>query len=109
MTDQVRWGDYVFTVLSKAQADAETAPGIYVFAAPNGAGQWIAKYVGQTESFAGRLPNHPKWSVALLMGAKAVHCLHVPTQADRDLIEAWMIQAYQPPLNIHGKQQRVCV
>lgn len=75
-------------------------PGIYVFVgARSHDGLHKVFYVGQTDSFQNRLPFHERWHEATKLGACWVGAMLVRGQADRDRIEADMIQRLQPPLN----------
>lgn len=73
--------------------------GVYIFAglAPNG--RWNAYYIGITDSFRARLPNHERWAEAVRLGATHVHALAVPLEATRQAIERQLIAAHGPPLN----------
>jgi len=73
--------------------------GIYIFTRLNAQGLWLPLYVGKTESFADRLPNHERWQEAMRRGATHIHAKAVRQAASRDQLERDLIQAYQPPLN----------
>lgn len=77
--------------------------GLYIFAGRNSANLWVALYVGQTDSFALRIPTHERWTEAARLGATHVHAMAESQAAMRDTIEAELIGAYQPRLNV---QQR---
>jgi hypothetical protein len=72
--------------------------GIYVFSylAKNG---WFPLYVGQTEDFSTRLPNHERKSEAIKRGATHVLAVRVPLAANRDKYEKLLIVQLQPPMN----------
>lgn len=74
-------------------------PGIYIFAKKTDDTHWDAVYIGQTDDFSDRLPNHEKWNSALRIGATHIHILVVQQEADRDQIEELLIQHLQPILN----------
>lgn len=71
-------------------------PGNYAFA---DAGLNI-KYVGQTDDFAKRLPNHEKWPEAAKYGATQI-LVRVNQQGEiaRKAEETDLIRAYNPPCN----------
>ena len=73
--------------------------GVYIFAAPADGGNWHALYVGQTQSFAERLPGHEKHSAAVRAGATHIHALVESSAKVRASIEASIIRSYNPPLN----------
>jgi len=66
--------------------------------------QWVPYYIGQTNSFADRIPNHENWSAAVRLGATHVHARVESQAATRDRIKAALIAAYQPALNVQLKQ-----
>ena len=69
----VRWLSHEFTVYEHS-ADWNEVPGLYIFAELlSGAEEWIAHYIGQTDSLRTRLPTHEDWPVAEQLGATHVH------------------------------------
>ena len=70
--------------------------GVYIFAAPVDK-LWRALYVGETTSFADRIPGHERWPQAQRMGATHVHVRAEPFR--RREIEEELIRAHTPPLN----------
>ncbi|MBL9113729.1 MAG: GIY-YIG nuclease family protein [Verrucomicrobiaceae bacterium] len=73
--------------------------GIYIFSYQQKAGSWIALYVGQTKDFSERPATHDRLDEAVRLGATHIHARVVSLQADRDRIEAALIQYLQPPMN----------
>jgi excinuclease UvrABC nuclease subunit len=73
--------------------------GLYVFCYQTVNNHWYSLYVGQTNDFSARLPNHEKKSEAIRRGATHVHALVVSQQKDRDYYEERLIQHLQPPMN----------
>lgn len=73
--------------------------GNYIFAS-RANGTWKATYVGQTESFLDRLPNHNEIDCARRNGATHVHA-HTNNGGEevRKAEEADLIKAHQPPCN----------
>lgn len=80
--------------------------GLYIFAYKTDATHWGAAYVGQTDDFSSRIPNHEKWDSAVRHGATHVHALVVPQAATRDTWEKLLISNLQPPLNEQHRQLR---
>jgi len=72
--------------------------GLYIFAYNDGQ-LWRALYVGQTDDFSLRIPNHERWNEALQKGATAIHAISVPLAANRDTWEEMLIRHLQPPMN----------
>jgi predicted GIY-YIG superfamily endonuclease len=73
--------------------------GLYIFTYQATDGHWYALYVGQTDDFSIRLPNHESKSEAIRRGATHVHALVVSQQKDRDYYEEKLVQYLQPPMN----------
>jgi excinuclease UvrABC nuclease subunit len=93
------WLEYDFVVCVYEDDWPET-PGIYAFAhrIPEDPG-WQLLYVGQTESFDTRLPNHERWQEAVDQGATHVHLLVFEHAHGREAFEKRMIEEYRPLLN----------
>ena len=95
----VSWGGYSFTV-HDITSHWNDVPGVYIFAGLSADRQWWqAKYIGQTSSFAARVPAHDRWAEAAEQGATSVHARVVRDQFQRNTIEHSLIEAYDPPLN----------
>ncbi|HUI92691.1 MAG TPA: hypothetical protein VLX68_10625 [Chitinivibrionales bacterium] len=73
--------------------------GLYIFAYKTSANIWYALYIGQTNDFSVRLPNHERLNEAIRRGATHIHARVVSLQKDRDYYEEEMIQYLQPPMN----------
>ncbi len=73
--------------------------GIYIFARPINNSNWQALYIGKTDDFSSRIPNHEQWNSAIRLGATHVHALVVPQAATRDTWEKLLIAHLQPSLN----------
>lgn len=58
-------------------------------------------YVGQSQNVFGRVGTHlsDAWHVALIARVSLIRC---SSEAQMDLTEAWLIDRFQPELNIHG-------
>lgn len=97
--NKVSWLSYQFDVYA-ANTSWNDVAGIYVFTGLNADGRWKAFYIGQTTSFRDRLPSHENWSAAVRLGATHVHARVVQQAAMRDRIEAELVAAYQPVLNV---------
>ena len=78
-------------------------PGNYIFAKRTASG-WHAIYVGQTDSFASRLPNHNERGCAVRNGATHVHA-HVNSagESSRKFEEVDLIREHQPACNQQHK------
>ena len=98
MIDAVQWLGQDFNVLPYNANWADSA-GIYIFCGLNQQNQWTPFYIGQASSFRDRLPSHEMWNKAQSLGATHVHAKVVEQQAQRDSLEAELIQTFQPPLN----------
>jgi excinuclease UvrABC nuclease subunit len=98
MNNTVRWLSYDFTVYAPTKSWNDVA-GVYIFTGVNNLNQWVALYVGQTDSFRNRIPSHEQWNPAVRLGATHIHAMVVPLAATRDIVERELIQAYQPRLN----------
>lgn len=104
MSDTAIWLTHVFTVYPHAGTTWHNVAGIYIFAGVTRQNQWVPLYIGQCDSYQNRIPSHEQWDKAQSLGATHVHALVVSKQADRDVIERALVQAYQPPLNAQLKQ-----
>jgi len=74
-------------------------PGNYIFAKWTGS-RWVAVYIGETESFLQRLPDHEKIACARRNGATHIHA-HV-NNGGRDARrreESDLVAAHNPPCN----------
>ena len=101
MANTVRWLDEIDFMVYPIQGTTwNDVPGVYIFAGQRWpGGHWYAIYVGQTDSFADRLPGHEREAEALLMGATAVHARGIQLQVERGTLERQLIEKYQPELN----------
>ena len=95
----VVWGVYGFEVYEYS-GNWNAVGGIYIFAGQDGAGGWQAYYVGQTNSFATRIPNHENWLEATGYGATHVHALVEGNALRRSAIEEQLIAQLNPPINV---------
>ena len=93
----VSWCGYHFSVHTMDGAWNDVG-GVYVFAGRN-LGRWKTYYVGQTRSFANRLPSHERWAEAKRLGATHVHIRRVSNASRRRAIEIELIRNLNPPLN----------
>jgi len=87
-----------FEILSKNEGWNAVA-GLYIFAYQLQNGNWAAVYVGQTDDFSLRMPNHERLNDAVKLGATHIHAKVVSSQQDRNLWESMLIRNLQPPLN----------
>ena len=102
-----RWADHEFDVYELGSVSWTDVGGVYIFAGPKripGPGDpWLPLYIGQTESFADRLPDHDMTSAAVEWGATHIHARIVSEERKRQLLEAILIKEYQPLLNVQLK------
>ena len=96
------WGSYEFKAYN-AKVDWKAVPeigGVYIFAAlEESSRKWVPHYIGETESFAERIPRHEKWPKANELRVSHVHVLELRNQAERERIEKELRQTYTPRLN----------
>ena len=92
------WGGYMFNIYNLEGTHWNAVAGVYIFASSQYQ-QWRAVYIGQTDSFANRLPNHEQRSNAISYGATHIHVLAEPNLNLRETIERHLIHTYQPFLN----------
>lgn len=81
-----------------SNSDWNKVAGLYIFASLHN-NRWNALYVGQTDDFSSRLPNHERLGEAIRKGATHIHAVGVQQVATRDRLERALIQHLQPPLN----------
>lgn len=75
-------------------------PGNYIFAEEVEPGRWRPVYIGQTESLADRLDNHPKEDCAVRNGATHIHAHTNPSGEEaRRTEEQDLIAKWQPACN----------
>ena len=89
------WSGYEFQI-HRPDASWNPVAGVYIFAKRVGR-LWEALYVGETNSFADRIPGHEQWPQAQRMGATHVHVR--AERFRRREIEEELIRAHTPPLN----------
>lgn len=90
---------YAYTVFNP-HGQWNAVPGNYIFAKHSHNG-WHAIYIGETESFLGRLTgSHEKWAEAARLGMTHIHA-HTSNSAKivRVTEERNLILNYHPPLN----------
>ena len=104
----VEWGGHSFTVYDPALTTWKKVPGLYVFAGLAKDRQeilrWHAYYIGETQDFSDRFPNHEKWQAARRLGATHIHALIELQAGVREKEEKRLIRVYQPPLNVQHKR-----
>lgn len=102
MSQTVQWLSYPFYVCEHESPWLDRG-GIYIFTGLNRRNQWVAMYIGQTDSLSTRIPSHEKWGPAARLGATHVHAMVVKQAIQRAAIEAELIRAFQPRLNQQQK------
>lgn len=65
---------------------------------------WHPKYIGKAKNLRDRLCGHDQWALAVRMGATHVLAMIVPTEIERDRLEALLIAEIDPPLNKQLRQ-----
>ena len=92
----------------EASVDWDKVPevgGVYVFACrENQSGGWVPLYIGETEDFADRMPDHEKWSTLVEEGNFTrsdvyIHVLDIQGKSQRKYIQDELIQEYYPRWN----------
>ncbi len=91
-------GQYEFFVYGP-DANWRQVGGVYIFSYHDGA-YWRPLYVGETDDFSQRLPNHERWGDAQKAGATHIHVRVEAQEASRVDLEQKLIQGHQPPLNV---------
>lgn len=99
----VRWLNHDFEVFTPPGVKWYDVSGVYLFVGINPDGNLYPLYIGETESLAKRLPNHERWPEAALAGATQIHARAVPLEDDRTSLEAALIEAYSPRLNVQHR------
>lgn len=96
------WLDYEFKVYD-FNIDWRTVPevsGIYIFAIfEESSWKWYPLYIGETESFADRIPPHEKLDQLRKLRMSHVHVLEVRNEAERKAIEKELLLSYSTRLN----------
>ena len=96
------WLDYEFRVYD-FNVDWGTVPevgGVYIFAIfEESSWKWFPLYLGETESFAARIPVHEKLGQLRQLRMSHVHVLEVKDEAERKAIEKDLLQSYSTRLN----------
>lgn len=105
----VTWSSYEFEIYDPDDTNWNKVAGLYIFSGlekdSRGNPQWLAYYIGETEDFSKRIPNHDKWQEAQLLGATHVHARVETQPAIRQIRERRLIRDYQPPLNVQLKKR----
>ena len=96
------WLDYEFKVYDFS-VDWIILPevgGVYIFASLRGSpSEWVPLYIGETESFADRVPGHEKLEQLRQLEVSHVHIFEVKNEAERKGIEKELLQSYIFRLN----------
>ena len=80
-------------------------PGNYIFAKLVN-GYWKPVYIGQTNSLANRLNNHPKEQCAIQNGATHIHAHTTPNEQSRKSEEIDLIENFDPVCNVQHVKTR---
>lgn len=97
---EASWAGVTFTVLGRHDTERVRAPGIYVFAARDGARSTMI-FAGEAQDIAREVgPHHPQWTRALNLGFNEVHvCLGAAERIDRLQLLSRILRAEAPGLN----------
>lgn len=87
-----------FEVYDIDNTDWSKDGGIYIFCHEEYYG-WNALYIGQTEDFSSRLPDHDRLKEAVKKGATHIHTMVVNDDSKRKRLEVILIEKYLPDLN----------
>ena len=99
---RVTWADADFGVY-KPNTNWNDQPGVYIFAYRTMNNTWYGLYVGQADSFKGRLPGHERWAEAVRRGATHIHA-RVETNPDiREMLEEVLLAQYPFPMNVQRR------
>jgi len=103
MPDTCNWpgasGKHYNYTIYKMDGTWNDVPGNYIFAKRGSSGKWQPVYIGQTESFKDRLPDHNELPCVNRNGATHVHAhVNQSEQARRDE-EADLLANFTPPCN----------
>ena len=90
---------YEYTVYGLTTESWNDVPGNYIFAKKL-TGGWNAVYIGETESFKDRIPNHEKWECAKRNGATHIHAHNNNNETARTAEETDLRHAFNPPCNL---------
>jgi len=91
-------GKHLEFTLYGSNTNWKDTSGLYVFAYMDG-NHWHAVYVGQTDNFSSRLPNHDRLDEATRKGATHIHAIVIPLQSNRNAWEKMLIHNLKPALN----------
>jgi len=105
MANEVSWtcslgNTYRFSAYQKTTTWNKVG-GVYAFATESPPGNWQVFYIGQTDDFSQRMPNHDRWEEAVRSGARIVLACPIPNAATRDQVERELCQQLKPNLNTH--------
>lgn len=96
---ETSWAGMTFVVLGRHDVERVRAPGLYAFAARDGA-QLKLIFAGEAQDIAREVgPHHPAWSQALALGLNEIHvCIGAPERIDRLQLLSRMVRAEGPTL-----------
>ena len=89
-----------FCVYDVRDSNWNKVKGLYIFAKVTN-NRWSPLYIGKTEDFSQRMPNHERFDDAIRRGATHIHAVALPNWNSQslDLAERYLITYYEPPLN----------
>ena len=80
--------------------DWNDVPGNYIFVKLNSANRWAPLYIGETDSFKTRLPNHEKWPCVRQHGVTHIHAHKNSAETARKSEETDLRNAWPTPCNL---------
>ena len=97
---ETSWAGMTFVVLGRHDVERVRAPGLYAFAARDGAKLTLI-FAGEAQDIAREAgPHHPVWSRALALGLNEVHvCIGAPERIDRLQLLSRVVRAEAPVLS----------
>jgi len=103
MANQCKWvgqsgKEYIYDIYSM-NTDWNDTPGNYIFAKETSPHNWEAVYIGETESFKGRIPNHNQLIYIGQHGGTHVHA-HINSDSKARLAEEQdLLASHKTPCN----------
>ncbi|MBS0409791.1 MAG: hypothetical protein JSR86_07740 [Proteobacteria bacterium] len=100
---ETSWAGVTFTVLGRHDTERVRAPGLYVFAARDGARSTMI-FAGEAQDIAREVgPHHPEWTRALALGFNEVHvCLGAAERIDRLQLLSRIVRAEGAVLDVES-------
>lgn len=96
---ETSWAGMTFVVLGRHDVERVRAPGLYAFAARDGARLTLI-FAGEAQDIAREVgPHHPAWPRALALGLNEIHvCIGAAERIDRLQLLSRIMRAEAPAL-----------